>query len=127
MKPSVATVQPNELQWTDNTDGTRSATWFGIRGSDGEAFGYGFFLPAGVWDPTHHHNQDATITVVSGELLLEADGGQRKCYPTGAVLFVPAGVWHADGADVDTTIIGTTIIVSTPTDRVASASAPPAT
>ena len=104
----ISTIVPEDLDWTDNPDGTRTSTWFGDRQANGEQFGYAFFIPAGLWDPLHSHAQDATITVVSGMLVLEEETGARRKYPPGSVLHVPANTKHADGADVDTVIIGTT-------------------
>jgi uncharacterized RmlC-like cupin family protein len=63
-----------------------------------------------VWDQPHHHTGDARVFVAQGALHLgygrALDTSAAMRYPSGAVLFVPAGAVHFDGAEVDTLIIG---------------------
>jgi quercetin dioxygenase-like cupin family protein len=121
-------VRVEDIRWDRvHPDGTRSTTLCGSRQA-GRSFAYGFSVPAGVWDGSHSHSADAWIVVARGELRLGY--GPRLvrsaaiAYPVGSFLYVPAGVVHFDGAEVDTVIIGTAIgpwsttYLSEPPDRV---------
>ncbi|BBY31133.1 cupin domain-containing protein [Mycolicibacterium sediminis] len=76
-------------------------------------FTYAFFVPAGVWDPPHHHCADVHLIVLSGELRLgigeEFTPSAAETFPSGRFLHVPAGRAHFDGAEVDTVLIGTAV------------------
>lgn len=112
---------PDEPFWTSSTsvawdhvndDGTRSATLIGTR-DPGVMFTYAFRIPAGLEDGPHSHSSDIHLVVAAGELWLgggpEATRLTARRYPAGSLLHVPAGTVHADGADVDTVVYGTTI------------------
>lgn len=100
------------LEWQETSpDGTKYALLEGRREVPGEAFSYAFYIPAGFWDPPHHHTADARVFVLSGSLYLGygADFGAERltAYLAGSYLLVPAGALHFDGSDEETVIIGT--------------------
>ena len=102
-----------EIPWDDvAADGTATATLAGSR-EVGVQFTYGFFIPAGVWDAPHSHCADAHVFVMSGELRLgygtDADRSRAQAFPAGSFLYVPAGMVHFDGAEVDTVILGNAV------------------
>ena len=94
-------------------DGTRYALLEGRRDVAGGVFSYAFFIPAGFWDPAHHHTADARVFVAKGALSLgygdELAPEMATRYPAGSFLLVPAGDRHFDGAREDTLIFGTAI------------------
>ena len=103
----------DEIHWNDVcADGTRSATLVGTRDA-GVQFTYGFSIPAGFWDAPHSHCADAHVFVVAGELRLgygvDADHSLAQTYPAGSFLYVPSGMVHFDGAEVDTVILGNAV------------------
>lgn len=109
-----AAWDPETIKWDDIApDGTRYALLEGRRNVVGAAFSYAFFIPAGFWDPAHHHTADARVFVAKGALSLgygrELAPAQAICYPAGSFLIVPAGADHFDGALEDTLIFGTAV------------------
>ncbi|OZC51170.1 hypothetical protein BH92_04755 [Rhodococcoides fascians A21d2] len=102
-----------DIPWdTFHDDGTRSATLVGTR-DPGIMFSYAFFVPAGVFDAAHFHSADVHLVVAAGELrlgygpMLNVSATRR--FTRGSFLWVPAGVAHFDGADLDTILIGTAV------------------
>lgn len=102
---------PEAIPWQAAApNGTKYALLEGRREAAGGVFTYAFFIPAGVWDSPHHHATTARVFVVRGELKLgygtAADKTRAGRYGEGAIVVVPGGADHFDGADVDTVIIG---------------------
>lgn len=105
---------PDHIEWQEiGADGTKYALLEGNRNTEGEAFTYAFFIPAGFWDPAHWHTQDARVAVMQGTLYLgygdEHSEADLKAYPAGSYVLVPANARHFDGSLEDTLIIGTAV------------------
>lgn len=109
--PDPCSFRPDEIPWDPvSADGTATATLAGTR-DGGVQFTYGFFIPAGFWDAPHSHCADAHVFVMSGELRLGygVDRSRAQAFPAGSFLYVPAGMVHVDGAEVDTVILGNAV------------------
>lgn len=105
---------PDTIVWQETgSDGTRYALLEGRRDVPGQPFTYAFFIPAGFWDPAHHHTADARVVVLRGTLYLgygEAHAEEAlQAYPAGSVVLVPAGARHFDGSHQDTLIVGVAV------------------
>jgi hypothetical protein len=109
--PSPGAWTPDSIPWrTAAPNGTRYALLEGSRERAGGAFTYAFFIPAGVWDGPHWHSTTARVFVMRGALGLgygdRLDRASARTFGAGALVVVPGGARHFDGADVDTIIIG---------------------
>jgi quercetin dioxygenase-like cupin family protein len=110
-EPPAGAWTPETIPWqTQAPNGTRYALLEGSRDTPGGVFTYAFFIPAGVWDAPHWHSTTARVVVLKGALGLGygevPDRTKVTRYGTGAVVIVPGGARHFDGADEDTIILG---------------------
>jgi hypothetical protein len=100
------------IEWdTVFADGSKLAILEGQRDVPGQAFTYAFYLPDGQWVAPHWHCADARVFVASGTILLgygeQMNRQKTLAYGPGSYLLVPYKTSHFEGAQGNTTIIGT--------------------
>ena len=95
-------VAASDLKWADVPDrpGVKLAA---VQGDPGKGASHFFVkLPAGISVPLHHHSTDHYVTVISGTVVLNVDGGDHTL-PAGSYFSFAGKKKHTthcnDGAD----------------------------